>query len=129
MRVHFVEAQLARAIQRGKPNSADPRIELRDARAFRDLLTHMGDDAFSDFEVVLAECAGRVVDGGRAELLDDGGRAVRVDESRPENRVGPLGVRVEPEAVDVAAEALPNEIDALREGLRGFAVADEDDLR
>src|SRR5262249_31049790 len=60
---------------------------------------------------------------------DDRCGSAPVDEGRAEDRIGRRRVRVEPEAVELTAQAFANQVEALRERLRSLAVANEHDLR
>jgi hypothetical protein len=57
------------------------------------------DRDFEEREVVLSECAGRKKNIDAANLFPNRGFASEMDHVRSENRIRPLGLRVEEEAL------------------------------
>ena len=89
----------------------------------------MLDDALRDFEIALAEGTGRVVHRGSAEMLGDRIGPAPALEMRAEYDVGAIAVRVEPQAVQLMAKLLADQLEAARERLRRLAVSHQHDLR
>jgi len=88
----------------------------------------MLDDLLSDLKIILAERARRIMYRGTAEILDYAYRPAPVLKNGTEDRIGAFAVRVEPQAVQLAAEALADEVKAGYEGVRGCAIADHHHL-
>ncbi len=88
----------------------------------------MIDDALGNVEIVLPECTWRVMYGRTAEIFDDTRRSMPGLEFRTDDGVGALAMRVEPQAVQIVAEALANQVQAPREWLDGWAIGDQHHL-
>ena len=69
-------------------------------------------DALGDVEVALPEGARRIMDRRAAEALDNARRAIAVLEVGAEDGVRTPAVRIEPEAVQVRAESLVDQLEA-----------------
>jgi hypothetical protein len=124
----FVQAEGANPIQYRQADGADTGVELGDPRAGRDARAYMVDDEFSDFEIALAERAGRIVDGGAAKVLDHARRSMPVQKLGTENGVALPRIGIEPQAMQLAARAFADQIQTARQRLRRVAVGNEDDL-
>src|ERR1700677_229052 len=128
MRAYLVQADLARAIQRRQADGADARVEFGDARALGNALAHVLDDSLRDVEVALTEGTRRIVHGCSAEALDHALRSAQLLECRPHDGIGVPEVRIEPQTVQIAAEPLADQREALRQRLGGCAVGDDHHL-
>ncbi len=128
MRADFVQLEIARAPQHGQADRADARIELGDPRTLRNLLPHVIDDGLRDLEIVLPEGTRRVMYRRFAEVLDHAGRSAPVLKLRAEDGVGAPEIGVEPQAMQLAAEAFADQLQALGQRLNGLAVGNEHHL-
>ena len=129
MRVHFVHADVDDAVEHRQADGANAGVKFRHARERRDLAAHVVDDVLGDLEIALPECPGRIVHRRPAEMLHHARRPAPVLKFGSENGIGVPGVGVEPETVQVAAEPLADQREALRQRRRCGGIGDEHHLR
>src|SRR5271166_4283753 len=102
MRVDFVHSDLASLSQHRQADGADTCVKFGDSRALRDLGAHVLDDALRDVEIVLPECARRIVHRGPAKTFDHAGWPPPILKIGTEDGIGTLAIGVEPQTMQLA---------------------------
>src|SRR4051794_26550726 len=89
----------------------------------------MVDDAFGDTEVVLPERARRIVHSRAAKMLDHAGRPAYLLPRITQDGVRVLTIAVPPQAMQLSAQPLADQVEAGCEGLCTLTVAHQHHLR
>src|SRR6202012_1539320 len=109
-RSDFVHAYFAHAVQHRQADGAYAGIKLGDTRTRGNAAADVGNQVLGQIQIVLTECTRRIANVEPAETLDHRSWTSPTVKIRSKYCVGLPDIRVEPKAVQVAAQAFAYQV-------------------